>query len=210
MAAAPTPPPTQAPAAPTLPFEGEIVVAVKQEAAKVPARITFDVKGDKVRYTSDNSLVRTVADVAADHVYEVNEARKAFADVEPKPVASNVKVTKSAYTEKLAGAPCEVWGIEDANGTVDVCVAKGIPFFDLTGEPKSAKAGKAEPEWAAALTREKAFPLSVVAYDKQGKEEYRAEAVAVASKKLDDSMFRVPTGFKKTEVSSEMLTASLP
>ena len=57
---------------------------------------------------------------------------------------------------------------------------------------------------------EKAFPLRVVVHDKSGKEQYRAEVTKADRKKLDDTMFRPPTAYKKTTFIADMRTASLP
>ena len=109
--------------------------------------------------------------------------------------------------EKIAGLDCEDWTIEDGNEKVDVCAAKNLAYFSLAGEPKP---GNAETGWAVALTTEKAFPLRVVVHDKAGKEQYRADATKVERKKLDDSLFDLPAGYKKADLSKEARTASLP
>ena len=207
------PPPGSSALALPMPFEGEIVLAVKREAEqKVPSSLTFDVKNGKVRYVSDGSSVRTIADVTTHRAYEISDARRAFADLDTTRAAAAgtagaaTTVSKSDFTQKFAGVPCDVWTIDDAAGKVEVCVAKGFPFFELAS---TTKAPTEEPIWAAALTRENAFPLRVIAYDKRGNEEYRAEATRVDPKKLDDSLFQVPPGFKG-DSAPDMRTASLP
>ncbi len=216
QAVASTPPPprmsaTPPSAAPTGPFEGEIVMTVKDESAmKIPQSMTFDVKGDKVRYSSATSGVRAVADMAGQRAYAISDARKTYATVDVRastPPAPLAAVTKTPWSEKVAGLACDVWLIDDGTEKVEACAAKGIPFFDLAKEPK---AGKAEPIWAAALTHEKVFPLRLIAHDEAGKEAYRAEATKVDRRKLDESGFQVPVGFKTGDVSVDMRNASLP
>jgi plastocyanin len=211
-----TPPPTRAAAAapsaaPAAPFEGEIVLSVKDEGPmKMPSSVTVEVKGDKVRYSATSSGVHTVADMAAQRGFAVNDARKSYSSLDVHAAASAppaATVTKTPWSETVSGVPCDVWLIDDGKEKVEACAAKGIAFFDPARE---SKAGKAEPSWAAALTREKAFPLRVTAHDEAGKEEYRAEATKVERRKLDDSVFQVPTGFKQGDVSADVKTASLP
>ncbi|HEY2518011.1 MAG TPA: DUF4412 domain-containing protein [Polyangiaceae bacterium] len=203
------------PAAPQ-PFEGEIVVAVKDEAAKkLPATITYDVKGNKVRYVPAAAPVRAISDLDAQRVYAIDDSQKTFdqMDVKPAPTAkpataaATPKVQKSGKTEKVAGLDCEDWTIDDGTEKVDVCASKGIAYFDLASEPKP---GNTETAWATALTTEKAFPLRVVVHDKAGKEQYRAEATKADAKKLDDAIFQVPNGYKKADLAKETKTASLP
>jgi hypothetical protein len=216
--AAPVPPPPPvASAAPATPFEGEIVVAVKDEASmKLPATFTYDVKGSKVRYVPAAAPVHAVGDLDAQRVFAVDDAQKTYDAIDVKPPAQakppvpappTPKVTKTGRMEKVAGLDCENWTIDDGTEKVDVCASKGIAYFDLAS---NAKPGSAEIPWATALTAEKAFPLRVVVHDKGGKEEYRAEATKVDRRRLDDSMFQMPSGYKAADLAKETKTASLP
>jgi hypothetical protein len=198
--------------APTGKFEGEIVVDVKnEEGQKLPASVTFDIKGDKVAYAPKTAGVRAVDDLAAQHAYVISDAKKAYTDLDTKAstdaATAPVRVERSAKEEKVAGLGCEDWTIDDGIEKVDVCAAKDIAFFDLAGNPKP---GNAEPAWARALTMKKAFPLRIVVHDRDGKEEYRAEAFEVNWKKMDDLAFRVPAGFRKGDLASDAKMASLP
>jgi hypothetical protein len=212
-ASAATSPPPIASTAPNAPFEGEIVVAIKDDASKkLPTSITYDVKGNKVRYVPTSAPVYAIGDLDTQQAYAVGDAQKTYDAIDIKPAANaktapGPKVQKTGKTEKLVGLDCENWTIDDGNEKVDVCASKGIAYFDLAGD---AKAGSSETPWAVALTTEKAFPLRVVVHDKLGKEEYRADAVRADRKKIDDAMFQPPTAYKKTTVMAEMKTASLP
>jgi hypothetical protein len=195
------------------PFEGEILVAVKDEASKqLPPTITYDVKGNKVRYTPAAAPVHAVGDLDAARVYAVDDAKKSYqaidlkAPANAKPVSAP-KIQKTGKMEKLAGLDCENWTIDDGTEKVDVCASKGIAYFDLASD---AKAGSAEIPWAMALTTEKAFPLRVVVHDKAGKEEYRAEATRADRRKVDDAIFVMPSGYKAADLAKETKTASLP
>jgi hypothetical protein len=196
-AAQPLPIPS-AVASATAPFEGEITVAVKDDASKkLPASITYDVKGNKVRYVPAAAPVYAIGDLDAQQAYAVGDARKNYDAIDMKPVptakaAPAPKVQKTGKTERVMGLDCEDWTIDDGNERVDVCASKGIAYFDLAAD---AKTGSAETPWAVALTTEKSFPLRVVVHDKAGKEEYRADATKVERKVLSDTLFqpRPPT-----------------
>jgi len=207
---APVQPPPAASAVATVPFEGEILVSVKEDASKkLPTSITYDVKGNKVRYVPTAAPVYAIGDLDSQQAYAVGDAQKDYDEIDIKPTktAPPPKVQKTGKMEKLVGLDCENWTIDDGNEKVDVCASKGIAYFDLAGD---AKAGSAETPWAVALTAEKAFPLRVVVHDKAGKEEYRADATRADRKKLDDAMFQPPTAYKKTKVIPDLKTASLP
>jgi hypothetical protein len=214
QAATPPAPSASQAAAPSGPFEGEIVLQVKDEAAQeLPPTITYDVKGDKVRYVPASANIRAVSDAPAQHVYAINETQKTFQEVDTKPAADKSKappepkVNKTGKTEKVAGMDCENWTIDSGDAKADVCAAKGIAFFELAREPKP---GSAQPPWAATLAKENAFPLRVVMHDKGGKEQYRAEATKVDRKKLDDSLFQLPATFKKADLATDLKAAALP
>jgi hypothetical protein len=196
-------------------FEGEIVVDVKDEAGqKLPASVTFDIKGDKVRYEPTAASVHAIDDTGAQHAYVISDAKKAYTSLDTRSAADDTKGTpatrleKSNREETVTGLRCEDWTIDDGNERVDVCAAKDIAFFDLAGDPKP---GKAEPSWARVLTMKKAFPLRLVVHDdRSGRETYRAEAFEVSWKKVDDSEFQVPKEFHNAELASDAKMASLP
>jgi hypothetical protein len=212
-ASAPATPAASASAALNGPFEGEIVVTVKDDASKkLPVSITYDVKGNKVRYVPVAAPVYAVGDLDAQRVYAVDDAQKSYdtIDVKSAPgakVPPSPKVQKTGKTEKVAGLDCEDWTIDDGSEKVDVCASKGIAYFDIASD---AKAGSAETPWAVALTAEKAFPLRIVVHDRSGKEQYRAEATKADRRKIDDSLFQPPRGYKKADLAKETKTASLP
>jgi hypothetical protein len=133
-------------------FQGEIVVDVKDEAGqKLPTSVTFDIKGDKVRYEPAATSVHAIDDTGAQHAYVINDTRKAYTNLDTRSAADGANATpatrleKSNREETITGLRCEDWTIDDGNEKVDVCAAKDIAFFDLAGNPKP---GKAEPSWA--------------------------------------------------------------
>jgi hypothetical protein len=209
----PAPLPTHASTAPpTGKFEGDIVVDVKSGSnQKLPSSVTFEVKGDKVRYAPASANVRAVDDLGTQRALVISDSKRAYSEMDTKAPADKappqVRLEKSTKEEEVAGLPCEDWKINDGNERADVCVAKDIAFFDPAGDPKP---GNAEPSWARALTTQKAFPLRVVVHNRLGKEEYRAEAFEVNWKKIDDSEFQVPAGFKKADLTEDLKMASLP
>jgi Domain of unknown function (DUF4412) len=189
-------------------FEGEIVVDVRSgDTQKLPASVTFDIRGDRVRYEPTAVSVHAVDDLDGQHAYVISDPKKVYADIDTKGPAPQVQVERSTKEENVAGLHCEDWTIDDGNEKADVCAAKGIAFFDPAGD---AKPGKVEPVWARTMTLQNAFPLRVVVHDRSGKEEYRAQAFEVSWKKVDDSAFQVPAGFKRGDLTSDLKTASLP
>ena len=192
------------------PFEGEIDVTVKDEASqKLPATITYRIKGAKVRYEPAAAPVKAIEDGTAHHAYVIDDTKKSYEDLDTTAKSAPPSVTKTGKTEKIAGLDCEHWTLDDSASQekVDACVAKNVAWFDLAQAPKP---GAAEPGWAAALTKENAFPLRLVVSDAKGKERYRVDATKVNKAKQDDTLFQAPAAYKKTDLGKEVSVAALP
>jgi hypothetical protein len=206
VAPAPAPAKTTAPAGDT-PFEGEIQLAVYQPSSKTPQTIAYDVKGDKVRAQTvggDPGTARVVGDRKDKKVFAVVDASKSYANVDVgTPTPALPPVTRTSKVEHVLGRDCEDWTITDGGERFDLCVAKGIAYLDNP-------AGAGEPGWAAVLTREHAFPLKVVATDKTGKQEFRAEATKIEVRHLDDALFKVPADYHAGTLAKSVKVASIP
>jgi Domain of unknown function (DUF4412) len=192
---------------PMLPaFEGEIQLALYQPNSKTPETIAYDVKGDKIRSQpvgGDATAAHVVGDRKDKRAYAVVDSNKSYATVDMDPKTPLPAVTKTGKVEHLVGRDCEDWTISDGGERFDMCVAKGIAYLDPA-------AGAGEPSWAAVLTRERAFPLRVIATDKVGKQEFRAEATKIEQKHLDDALFKVPNDYHVVPMTKSMKVASIP
>ncbi|MEO7109221.1 MAG: DUF4412 domain-containing protein [Polyangiaceae bacterium] len=199
--------------APPSPFEGEILVSVTSGATqKLPAAITYDIKGNKLKYSSASNL-RAIDDQTAQHAYTIDDTKKSYEDIDTSKPMPNTKapadptVQKLGKSEMIAGISCDDWTIDTGDTKVDVCAASNTAFFDLD---RDTKLGVLEPQWATALTKAKAFPLRAVVHDKSGKEQYRLLATKVDRKKIDDTTFTVPTTFAKTDLAADEKQNALP
>jgi hypothetical protein len=191
-------------------FEGESQLALYQPSSKTPATIAYDVKGDKIRSQpvgGDATAAHVVGDRKDKRVYAVVDSSKSYATVDMDSKATPPAVTKTGKVEHLLGRDCEDWTVSDGGERFDMCVAKGIAYLDPAA---GAGAGAGEPSWAAVLTKERAFPLRVVATDKAGKQEFRAEATKIEAKHLDDALFKVPNDYHVVPMTRSMKVASIP
>jgi hypothetical protein len=187
-------------------FEGEIQLALYQPNSKTPETIAYDVKGDKIRSQpvgTDATAAHVVGDRRDKRAYAVVDSSKSYATVDVDPKTPLPAVTKTGKVEHLVGRDCEDWTLTDGGEHVDMCVAKGVAYLDPA-------AGAGEPSWAAVLTREHAFPLRVIATDKAGKQEYRAEVTKIEQKHLDDALFKVPNDYHVVPLTKAMKVASIP
>src|SRR5262249_46303379 len=144
------------------------------------ASIRYEIKGDKIRAVPSSTNVNAIDDVAAHQAYVLDDWTRTYEEFDTRAqetphntvVGTITKDGKVKKVASLANLECEHWTIQWGAEGADVCVVKGIPYFDLAAYPES---GNVEPPWAAALTKERAFPLRVVVHNRDGDETLRAE-----------------------------------
>jgi hypothetical protein len=195
-----------APAAAPAPFEGEIQLAVYQPNGKTAETMVYDIKGDKVRAQAAGSaagVARVVGDRKDKKVSAVVDASKSYASVDVEGKAAPPPFTRTGKVEHVLGHDCEDWTINDGGEHFEVCAAREIAYLDPA-------AGAGEPVWAEVLTWEDAFPLKVLATDKAGKQEFRAEATKIEARRLDDALFKVPADYHAAPLGKSVKVASIP
>jgi hypothetical protein len=118
------------------------------------------------------------------------------------------KVTSTGKTETIAGFTCEHWLIGDKT---DVCMAKGLGYYGSGGSggildklknfamrDKIKAQLDANPEFAK-FVEGGAFPLKMANVE-NGQSKTIMEVTSVERKSLDDSLFTVPTDYRKAEI----------
>jgi hypothetical protein len=114
--------------------------------------------------------------------------------------SKHAKATKTGKTDVVAGHPCEYWKVQGENGeTADVCLASDLGTFFAFRNPMQRGAA---PAWEG-LGGENRFPLKVLA-NKNGKVETVLEATSIEQKKLDPSLFSIPSSYHKMQMGMPM------
>jgi len=110
------------------------------------------------------------------------------------------KSRTTGKTDTVAGYACEIWKISSEGKRAEVCAADGITWMDLTD------LGWSSPELTVAAVASGAnkFPLRIVAFGQDGKEETRLEATKVDKKPLDESRFVVPPDYQVIDLAATM------
>jgi hypothetical protein len=183
-------------------FEGEI--DLETTASGATQQMVVKAKGDKLRFetTTNGSKASALFDPAQNKVVMIMDEQKAYMDMDfSSPSAPQANVNAAAATaektgkkDNIAGIDCEEWTVKDPSGKhTDVCLADGLAFFDLGG----VKSGSSNSPFSKQLREKKQFPLRSIDYDPTGKETSRTIATRIEKKKLDDSLFSVPSGYNK-------------
>lgn len=130
-------------------------------------------------------------------------------DVKPedaKKMFEGMTVTKTGKSDKVAGYPCEIYLSKesDDNSTSELCVAKGISNAAIYGFIAGDLSGHGGyPAWFRDLVKDGGFPLRMIDRNESGEEESRSEAT-VEAKRLDDSLFAAPPGYRVTDRATMM------
>jgi hypothetical protein len=118
------------------------------------------------------------------------------------------KVTSTGKTETIAGITCEHWLIGD---NADACMAKGLGYFGGGGSSgildklknlalrEKIKAKIATNPEFAKFIEGGAFPLKMAQIE-NGQSKTIMEVTSIERKSLDDSLFSVPSDYKKTDI----------
>ena len=115
------------------------------------------------------------------------------------------KVTTTGQTETVAGYSCQHW-LMGSNKQTDVCLAKGLgqtgsilDQLKTLGLDEQAKAQiQANPEFLK-FAENGAFPMKM-SQTENGQSKTIMEVTNVERKTLDDSLFAVPSDYKKMEI----------
>ncbi|HEY6332375.1 MAG TPA: DUF4412 domain-containing protein [Blastocatellia bacterium] len=127
----------------------------------------------------------------------------------PPEARQTPKLTDTGKQETIAGYPCHDWLIEDRQQT-EVCLAKGLGDLSTAGNGGPAgflgrmfKGGAdhpTDPNWAK-MIEGGAFPLKTTA-TRDGQTSFSLEATSIDRKKVDDSLFTVPSDYKEVKAPS--------
>lgn len=114
--------------------------------------------------------------------------------------ADAVVVTNTGKRAHVAGHACDLYLERDkaGGGMTEFCLAKelgGPVLFGLTGSDSAIASFL--PTWMAPMIKDGAFPIRAIERDKAGKEISRFEATKIESKRLADSLFAPPAGYRR-------------
>jgi hypothetical protein len=190
-------------------FEGAITLRATSSNGRHGEDITFLTKGGKLRIDEPvhgGQAGHVIFDTAAKKMLILVDSQKMYMEMDP-PSAGAVpahaggvppKVTDTGKHDTVAGNDCVVWEVTESNGKrAEVCVAKGVGFFDFMASGPQAGAPRA---WADMLKAQGGFPLRMVETDATGKETSRMVATKIEKKTLDASLFEIPAGYRPMQI----------
>jgi hypothetical protein len=171
------------------------------------------VKGDKLRLENESDVADKgvlVFDAKAQRGFGVEPDDKLFyvfsmeelpADMAKK-MLDDVLITRTGKTGKVAGYVCDLYLSKGKTDGIseEVCLAKGLGNPALAGlMTGDARSPLEFPSWMLDLAKTGAFPLRVIVRAKDGQEESRLEATKVEPRRLEDSLFTPPPGYRRMD-----------
>lgn len=192
-------------------FEG--VIWMRSTTIGTPEQYLLYLKGDRLRLENDTKGEDKgvlVFDAKArqgfgvepdDQLYYVFPMEELPGDIAKKQL-DDVLITRTGKSGKVAGQVCEIFVAKGkADGmSEEVCLVSGIGNPAVVGlMTGDARSPLEFPSWMLDLTKTGAFPLRVIVRAKDGQEESRLEATKVEPRRLEDTLFTPPPGYRRMD-----------
>jgi hypothetical protein len=194
-------------------------------ASGKPGQLVYYVKGTRIRADITGATggppgdMYMLMDATSGKMMSVMPAQKMYMTIDLKAMSEQMKqhgrhekhaakvgkITKTGKTETIAGHKCEHYIMGEKQDS-DVCAAKGLGMFMGGKAAGGMGRGFALPagyEEYAEFAKDGFLPLKVIAI-RNGKEEVVMEATRVERKRLDASLFAVPTGYQEMDMGRMM------
>jgi len=192
-------------------FEGTITMRVNAERGN-PSDMVWSVKGNRARMDVSSAggamyMIRegdkTTMVMPAQHMY-MDQTMTATVSQEVRAKMDKADVQFTGRKETIAGYECEhviVTGDEDKSKE-DVCLAKGLGTFMMPANPMGRGRGAQDSPMAGLMRKldGAVFPLKV---QKVGGP-VELEVTRIEKKSLDNSMFTVPSDYRKFDMGAMM------
>lgn len=189
-------------------FEGTLTYVIKTEQGQTQS-MEYSVKGNKVRMDMDIPGVPAsmkpaiIFDNDTNTMYTVINQLKSYMAIpmdslkdEKNKFNDSEKPVKTGKTKMIAGVKCEEWKIKDKK---EETILWNAPHFGnfIFGRGSGFFGGDRPPDWADELIKNGFFPFQIINKDPQGNVVMTMEVTHVDRKKLDASLFKVPSDYNK-------------
>lgn len=194
-------------------FEGVIYYEIPEMASQGIAEMPYMVKGSKVRmeFGSGAQGGAMIFMPEENKMALIMEAMKGYMTMELEETASDdeseemTDMKKTGETKSVAGTSCEVWIVNDAENSFQLCVAQGMGTFMM---PRNPMMQANTPQWAKDAMAEGFMPLEIIDVT-NGKEDIKMIATKIEEKSLSSALFEIPEGYNDmTGMMKQMMNKS--
>jgi hypothetical protein len=186
-------------------FEGTITMQPSSSANAME----YSIKGDRLRIdvNSGNTKMGSVYMLATNgkmqmvmpamHMYMDPPVSTGQAAIDAR-AKTKTSIKATGRMETIAGYQCEHYTITGGDGQYDACLSKQLGTFMAPMSPMGARGRGAASGDVLDMLGGNAFPLKI---QKVGGET-SFEVTKIEKKSLDDSMFSVPSDYRKVDLSA--------
>ncbi len=189
-------------------FEGTLTYVIQTEQGQTQT-MEYSVKGKKVRMDMDIPGVPAsmkpaiIFDNETNTMYTVISQLKSYMAIPMDSLTDksskyddSEKPVKTGKTKMIAGVKCEEWKIQNDK---EETILWNAPHFGnfIFGKGSGFFGGDRPPDWASELIKNGFFPFQIISKDPDGSVVMTMEVTHVDRKKLDASLFKVPSDYNK-------------
>ncbi len=183
-------------------FEGKVNFQVTDESGKSTA-LNYFVKDKKFRMEGPENQGAFIFDASTNKMMILMDAQKMYMEI---PFDLNEEMSKSkedakgdfvptGETKDILGYKCEKFTYTDDESKNEMWLTKELGGFMFFNDPKQMKGS--ENDWQTKLLSEGYFPMQVTELSSGGAVKSKFEVKSLEPKKLDNSLFSIPSGYQK-------------
>jgi len=190
------------------PFEG--MIEFKMQTTEQVQYYNYLVKDGRIRAETsepDDAAPIIIVDHAFKKIYLLLPQREQYVEIpndleaSAGPHREPTGLQKTGETEKISGYSCDQFLVKTEGGEIEIWATKGLGTAGTFRTSISDPLPGSSP-WQSELLAQGYFPLITIERDSDGEELTRFEATSFQKKSIIESLFRVPSGYDKIDISA--------
>ena len=183
-------------------FEGKVNFQVTDEGGK-STMLNYFVKDKKFRMEGPENQGAFIFDATSNKMMILMDAQKMYMEIPfdlKEEMSKSKEETKGDFkatgeTKDILGYKCEKFIYNDDDTKNEMWLTKELGGFMFFNDPKQMEGSGND--WQTKLLTEGYFPMVVMELSSGGAVKSKFEVKSLEPKKLDNSMFSVPSGYQK-------------
>jgi hypothetical protein len=180
-------------------FEGKLIFT--KTGAGDEGTYDYFMKGDRVRVETGGATM--IGDTAKEKMLLLMPDQKIYMEMklDPKQIVKEQvgeiadEMVATGVKDTIQGYPCEEWAVKNPNGQTEICLVDGFgPYLKTPSDPAHAAATAS---WEDKIMKNGGFPFRIREKDAGGKLKSEIVVTTVEKKKLSETLFTVPGGYRK-------------
>jgi hypothetical protein len=194
-------------------FEGTIDLSIKE--GRQSHQLTYATKAGQLRITMDGGpmgQLNSIIDIAGGKILILMDAQSMYLEM---PIAGQIETAindrtadaaqmkRSDETMKILGYTCHKYTFDEDDGPVEIWATDQLGQFVAMPKGNPMQPTPTKKSWDQFIAGD-FFPMRILALDKKGMERMRWDLTKVTPKTLPESLFSVPTHYRKLDMGAMM------